>query len=111
MSLCIYLKLPRDIGVLDEKGYLQIVNRIKDIIIRGGQKINPNEIEEVLHSHPGIQAAQVVGVPDVRLGEVVCAWIRRKPESQVSEQELKIHCQDKVGCFYFQIHSRIGNYI
>ncbi|BBY57631.1 hypothetical protein MSAR_07670 [Mycolicibacterium sarraceniae] len=62
-----------------EDGYCDIVGRIKDMVIRGGENIYPREVEEFLYTHPDIEDAQVIGVPDVRYGEEVCAWIRMKP--------------------------------
>ena len=66
-----------DLAVMDDDGYVSIVGRIKDMIIRGGENISPREIEEFLHTLPGISDAQVIGVPDERLGEEVMAWVRR----------------------------------
>jgi fatty-acyl-CoA synthase len=67
-----------DIAVMDEDGYLQITGRIKDMVIRGGENIYPREIEEFLYTHPDILDAQVIGVPDSRYGEELCAWIRMR---------------------------------
>ncbi|MGH3833284.1 MAG: AMP-binding protein [Pseudonocardiaceae bacterium] len=68
-----------DIAVMDVDGYLTITGRIKDMVIRGGENIYPREIEEFLHTHPDILDAQVVGVPDARYGEELCAWVRLRP--------------------------------
>ncbi|BBY64982.1 AMP-binding protein [Mycolicibacterium helvum] len=68
-----------DLAVMREDGYCDIVGRIKDMVIRGGENIYPREVEEFLYTHPDIEDAQVIGVPDVRYGEEVCAWIRMKP--------------------------------
>lgn len=68
-----------DIAVMREDGYCHIVGRIKDMIIRGGENISPREIEEFLHSHPDIEDVQVIGVPDEKYGEEICAWIRMRP--------------------------------
>ncbi|MBO0876338.1 MAG: AMP-binding protein, partial [Pseudonocardia sp.] len=65
-----------DLGVMDNDGYLNITGRIKDMVIRGGENIYPREIEEFLYTHPDVLDAQVVGVPDERYGEELCAWIR-----------------------------------
>ena len=65
-----------DLAVMDADGYLQITGRIKDMVIRGGENVYPREIEEFLHTHPDILDAQVVGVPDARYGEELCAWIQ-----------------------------------
>jgi fatty-acyl-CoA synthase len=67
-----------DIGVMDEDGYVQITGRIKDMVIRGGENIYPREIEEFLFTHPDILDAQVIGVPDPKYGEELCAWIRMR---------------------------------
>lgn len=67
-----------DIAVMDEDGYVQITGRIKDMVIRGGENIYPREIEEFLHTHPDVLDAQVIGVPDERYGEELCAWVRMK---------------------------------
>jgi fatty-acyl-CoA synthase len=67
-----------DIGVMDDDGYVQITGRIKDMVIRGGENIYPREIEEFLYTHPDILDAQVIGVPDAKYGEELCAWIRMR---------------------------------
>ena len=67
-----------DLATLDEAGYCNIVGRVKDLIIRGGENISPREIEEFLYRHPKIQDVQVFGIPDRHYGEVVCAWIKLK---------------------------------
>ena len=68
-----------DLAVMDEDGYVQITGRIKDMVIRGGENIYPREIEEFLYTHPDILDAQVIGVPDPKYGEELCAWVRMKP--------------------------------
>jgi fatty-acyl-CoA synthase len=68
-----------DLAVMDESGYVQITGRIKDMVIRGGENVYPREIEEFLYTHPDILDAQVVGVPDERYGEELCAWVRMRP--------------------------------
>jgi acyl-CoA synthetase (AMP-forming)/AMP-acid ligase II len=77
-----------DIGVLDEEGYLYIVDRIKDLIIRGGHNIAPKEIEEVLFNHPAVLEAAVVGLPDEEWGEQLCAAVVTRESAQVTDQEL-----------------------
>ena len=67
-----------DLGVMDDDGYVQITGRIKDMVIRGGENVYPREIEEFLYTHPDILDAQVVGVPDEKYGEELCAWIRMR---------------------------------
>lgn len=68
-----------DLAVMREDGYCSVVGRIKDMVIRGGENIYPREVEEFLYTHPDVDDAQVVGVPDARFGEEICAWIRMKP--------------------------------
>ena len=71
-----------DLAVMDEDGFVQITGRIKDMVIRGGENIYPREIEEVLYTHPDILDAQVIGVPDKKYGEELCAWVRMKPGAE-----------------------------
>jgi fatty-acyl-CoA synthase len=78
-----------DIGTVDEDGYYRITGRIKDMIIRGGENIYPREIEEFLYTMPGVEDAQVVGVPDPKYGEVVGAFIRRKAGSDITEGDVQ----------------------
>ncbi len=68
-----------DLAVMRDDGYCTIVGRIKDMVIRGGENVYPREIEEFLHTHPDIDDVQVIGVPDDRYGEEICAWIRLRP--------------------------------
>ena len=67
-----------DLAVMHEDGYVEITGRIKDMVIRGGENIYPREIEEFLYTHPDILDAQVIGVPDEKYGEELCAWIRMR---------------------------------
>jgi fatty-acyl-CoA synthase len=67
-----------DLGVMREDGYVNIVGRIKDMVIRGGENVYPREVEEFLYTHPDIADVQVVGVPDQRYGEELCAWIKMR---------------------------------
>ena len=71
-----------DLAVMDEDGFVQITGRIKDMVIRGGENIYPREIEEFLYTHPDILDAQVIGVPDKKYGEELCAWVRMKPGAE-----------------------------
>jgi fatty-acyl-CoA synthase len=71
-----------DLGVMDSDGYLNITGRIKDMVIRGGENIYPREIEEFLYTHPDILDAQVIGLPDVRYGEELCAWVKIRPGAE-----------------------------
>jgi fatty-acyl-CoA synthase len=85
-----------DLGTLDEEGYANIVGRIKDMVIRGGENIYPREIEEFLHSHPKIADVQVVGVPDPRMGEELCAWIHLAPGESCNEEEIQNFCRGRI---------------
>ncbi|XP_017303526.1 acyl-CoA synthetase family member 2, mitochondrial-like, partial [Diaphorina citri] len=84
-----------DFFILHENGYGQVVGRIKDIIIRGGENIIPKEIEYVLQTHPDVVEAQVYGVPDERLGEVVVANIELKPGASLTQDDIKTYCKGK----------------
>src|SRR5690606_37834352 len=88
-----------DQGVLDEAGYLRIVGRKKEMLIRGGANIYPREIEEALYQHPKVQDAAVVGLPDPRLGERVCACIVPKPGQSLGFEELIAFLRDKVATY------------
>jgi fatty-acyl-CoA synthase len=88
-----------DIGIMDEDGYVSVVGRIKDMIIRGGENIYPREIEEFLYTHPQIQDAQVIGVPDPKYGEEVCAWIKLKEGENLSEEEIRAFCKERIAYF------------
>jgi len=82
-----------DLAVMDDDGYVRIVGRIKDMIIRGGENISPREIEECLHTVPGVSQAQVIGIPCPRYGEEVMAWVKLRDGAAVSEAELIAHCR------------------
>ena len=88
-----------DLATMDEEGYINIVGRIKDIIIRGGENIYPKEIEEFLFTHPKVSDVQVIGVPDAKYGEVVMAWIKLKEGAEASAEELTEFCKDKIAHF------------
>jgi len=94
-----------DLAVMDGDGYVQIVGRIKDMIIRGGENIYPREIEEFLYQHPAISEVQVFGVPDEKMGEEVCAWIQLNAGHELSADEVKDYCRDKI------THFKIPRYI
>jgi fatty-acyl-CoA synthase len=85
-----------DIGTVDEDGYYRITGRIKDMIIRGGENIYPREIEEFLYTMPGIEDAQVVGVPDPKYGEVVGAFIRLKSGAEMTEGDVQEFCRARM---------------
>ena len=88
-----------DLATMDERGYVNIVGRIKDMIIRGGENIYPREIEEYLHTHPAISEAQVIGVPSEKYGEEVMAWVRVRAGSSVTEAELVAHCTGRIATY------------
>lgn len=95
-----------DVAVMRADGYVSIVGRLKDIIIRGGQNIAPFEIEDALQQHPDVVEAHVVAAPDAEFGEEVCAWVRPRAGSIVSAEELRRHCRQRLAAFkiprYFQ---------
>jgi long-chain acyl-CoA synthetase len=82
-----------DLGYLDEDDYLFIVERKKDLIIRGGFNVYPKDVEEVIYAHPAVQEAAVVGIPDTRLGEEVCAYVVKRAGAEVTAEALIAHCQ------------------
>ncbi len=88
-----------DLATLDADGYANIVGRIKDMVIRGGENIYPREVEEFLYQHPAVSDVQVVGVPDVKYGEELCAWVRRKEGHEVDGEELRAWCKGKIASF------------
>jgi fatty-acyl-CoA synthase len=89
-----------DLAVMDDEGYCNIVGRIKDMVIRGGENIYPREIEEFLHTHPDIEDVQVIGVPDARYGEELMAWIKLRPgAADVSEDSIKAFCRGRIARF------------
>jgi fatty-acyl-CoA synthase len=81
---------------MDGEGYFKIVGRLKDMVIRGGENIYPREIEEYLHHHEKIADVYVVGVPDIKYGEELCAWVKRKPGQTMTEQDVKDFCKGKI---------------
>ena len=88
-----------DLGVMDEEGYVQVVGRLKDMIIRGGENIYPREIEEFLFTHPKIQDAKVVGVADEKYGEEVCVWVMPRDGEVLSEDEVRTFCKEHIAYF------------
>jgi len=85
-----------DLATIDAEGYCNIVGRLKDMVIRGGENIYPREIEEFLYRHPKVQDVQVIGVPDARYGEELCAWIIIKPGEDCTEQDVRDYCQGQI---------------
>lgn len=94
-----------DLATIDEEGYCNIVGRVKDMVIRGGENLYPREIEEYLFRHPKVQAVQVFGVPDDKYGEELCAWVMVKPGQQLHPDELKDFCRGQIA------HQKIPRYI
>ena len=88
-----------DLAVMDAEGYVNIVGRMKDMVIRGGENIYPREIEEFLYRHPAVQDVQVVGVPDQKYGEELCAWIILRPGQSADEQAIRDFCQGQIAYY------------
>jgi fatty-acyl-CoA synthase len=95
-----------DLATLDEQGYCNIVGRVKDLIIRGGENISPREVEEFLYTHPHVQDVQVFGVPDRRYGEIVCAWIRLKPGQHCDAESIRQFCAGRIAHYKVPQHVR-----
>lgn len=94
-----------DLAMQTADGYYRITGRIKDMIIRGGENIYPREIEEFLYTHPAVADVQVVGLPDQKYGEEICAWLRLKPGQQLSEDEVKDFCRKSIA------HYKVPRYV
>ncbi len=94
-----------DLATMDAEGYVNIVGRIKDMVIRGGENVYPREIEEFLYRMPQVQDVQVVGVPDPKYGEELCAWIVLKPGQTLSEDEVRAFCKGQIA------HYKVPRYI
>jgi fatty-acyl-CoA synthase len=95
-----------DVAVMDSEGYLTITGRIKDMVIRGGENVYPREIEEFLYTHPDILDAQVIGVPDARYGEELCAWVRLRPgASELTAETLRDYATGQLA------HYKIPRYV
>jgi fatty-acyl-CoA synthase len=94
-----------DLAMMDDEGYVRVVGRIKDMVIRGGENIYPREIEEFLYTHPSVADVQVIGVPDERYGEELMAWIIPRPGTSLSEEAVREFCQGKIA------HYKIPRYV
>ena len=94
-----------DIATLDDQGYFQIVGRIKDMLIRGGENIFPREIEDFLYTHEAIEQVEVIGAPDEKYGEEVCAWIKLRAGHHATAEEIREFCKGKIA------HFKIPRYI
>ena len=94
-----------DLAVMDEAGYLNIVGRIKDMVIRGGENVYPTEVEEFLYTHPLIEDVQVIGVPDAKYGEELCAWVRVRADGELTVEEIRAYCTGRIA------HYKIPKYV
>jgi fatty-acyl-CoA synthase len=94
-----------DLATIDEEGYCNIVGRIKDMVIRGGENVFPREIEEYLFRHPKIEDVQVIGVPDPKYGEEICAWIKLRAGEISSREEIAAFCKGQIA------HYKIPRYV
>jgi fatty-acyl-CoA synthase len=94
-----------DLATLDQDGYGNIVGRLKDMVIRGGENVYPREIEEFLFRHPKIESAQVIGVPDPKYGEELCAWVKLKPGESETAEAIQAFCKSQIA------HYKIPRYI
>jgi fatty-acyl-CoA synthase len=95
-----------DLATLDADGYCNIVGRVKDMLIRGGENVYPREVEEFLFRHPAVAQVQVFGVPDAKYGEEVCAWIVLKPGAEATEDEIRAFCQGQIAHYKVPRHVR-----
>ena len=94
-----------DLATMDEQGYVNIVGRLKDMVIRGGENVYPREIEEFLYRHPKVQDVQVIGVPDLKYGEEICAWIKLRDGHSATPEEIREFCKGQIA------HYKIPRYI
>jgi fatty-acyl-CoA synthase len=94
-----------DIATMDDDGYVNISGRIKDMVIRGGENVYPREIEEFLYTHPAVKDVQVIGVPDERFGEELCAWVILNDGAEATEQQIKDYCKGQIA------HYKIPRYV
>ncbi len=88
-----------DLAAMDEQGYVKIVGRIKDMVLRGGENIYPREVEEFLYTVPGISDVQVIGVPDAKYGEELMAWVKLRPGAQLTGEEIRAYCRGKIATY------------
>jgi fatty-acyl-CoA synthase len=94
-----------DLAVMDDEGYVNIVGRIKDLVIRGGENVYPREIEEFLYSHPDIVDVQVIGVPDLKYGEEIMAWVKLREGTSLDAAGLRAFCEGRIA------HYKIPRYV
>jgi fatty-acyl-CoA synthase len=95
-----------DLATMDDEGYVNIVGRLKDMVIRGGENIYPREIEEFLYRHPKVQDVQVIGVPDLKYGEELCAWIKLREGESATPEEIRAFCQGQIAHYKVPRHIR-----
>ena len=95
-----------DLGIMHPDGCIHLTGRSKDVIIRGGENIYPREVEEFLYTHPKVGEAQVVGIPNARLGEIVVAWVRLRPGIEASEEEIRAFCKGQIAYYKIPEHIR-----
>lgn len=95
-----------DLATIDDEGYCNIVGRVKDMVIRGGENVYPREVEEFLYRHPKIKEVQVFGIPDKKYGEELAAWIVLKPGESASEDEIKAFCDGQIAHYKVPRHVR-----
>jgi len=95
-----------DLGIMHDDGCIHLTGRSRDVIIRGGENIYPREVEEFLYTHPKVGEAQVVGIPNARLGEIVVAWVRLKPGVEATEEEIRAFCQGQIAYYKIPDHVR-----
>jgi fatty-acyl-CoA synthase len=88
-----------DLAVMRDDGYVNIVGRIKDMIIRGGENVYPREVEEFLYTHPKVADVQVIGVPDIKYGEELCAWVKLHEHAKASAEEIREFCRGKIATY------------
>ncbi|TWT06003.1 AMP-binding protein [Reyranella sp. CPCC 100927] len=94
-----------DLATMDDEGYVNIVGRLKDMVIRGGENVYPREIEEFLYRHPKVQDVQVIGVPDVKYGEEICAWVKLREGQSATAEEIRAFCRGQIA------HYKIPRYV
>jgi fatty-acyl-CoA synthase len=94
-----------DLATLDAAGYCNIVGRVKDMLIRGGENVYPREVEEFLYRHPKVQSVQVFGVPDPKYGEEVCTWIVVRRGHMLTEQQVRDFCKGEIA------HYKVPRYV
>ena len=95
-----------DLATMDEQGYINIVGRLKDMVIRGGENIYPREVEEFLYRHPAVQDVQVVGVPDLKYGEELCAWIKLRAGQTATGDDIRAFCSGQIAHYKVPRHIR-----